>query len=112
MAQASIADVPANCFDRLKIAATDLLAEDGRMKCTNDLVLLLLDEAVVEEAKKLGRLLGEADALKKEPYGTGIVIERIKGAERMSKLTPDLQVKVRETLDIAYEAGWKSVTGP
>jgi hypothetical protein len=91
---------------------TDFLAKEGYMTYTNDLAPFLVEDTLLEQAKELGRLLGEADALNKEPYGNGIVIERIKGAERMSKLMPDLQVKVREALDIAYEAGWKSGKGP
>ena len=81
------------------------------MTYTNDLAPFLTKDTLLEKAKEVGRLLGESDALKKEPYGTWIVIERIKGAARMSRLTPDLQVKVRDSLDIAYEAGWKSVMG-
>ena len=80
------------------------------MAHTNDLNSLLMEDMVIEKAKEMGRLLGESDALKKEPYGAGIVIERIKGAERSGRLTPDLQAKVREAIDIGYENGWKSVT--
>jgi hypothetical protein len=80
------------------------------MKQTNDLQSLLMEGMLLEKAKELGRLLGESDALNKEAYGTGIIVERIKNAANTSRLTPDLQSKVRKCIDIGYEAGWKSVT--
>jgi hypothetical protein len=81
------------------------------MTYTTDLTSLFMENVVIEKATKLGRLLGEADALKKEPYGTGIIVERIKNAANTSKLSPDLQAKTRDAIDAAYEVGWKSVTG-
>ena len=81
------------------------------MTHTDNLTSLLLENALIEQAQNLGRLLGESDALKKEPYGTGIIVERIKNAANTSKMSPNLQAKVRDAIDAAYEAGWKSVTG-
>jgi hypothetical protein len=81
------------------------------MTYTNDITSLLMENVLIEKAKELGRLLGESDALKKEPYGTGIIVERIKNAAKTSRLSPDLQAKTRDAIDAGYKAGWKSVRG-
>ena len=81
------------------------------MRYTDDPTSLFMENVLIKKATELGRLLGEADALKKEPYGTGIIVERIKNAANTSKLSPDLQAKTRDAIDAAYEVGWKSVAG-
>jgi hypothetical protein len=81
------------------------------MRYSKKIDSILTEDMLIERAKEMGNLLGKVDALKKEPYGSGIIVERIKNAAKTSRLSPDLQARVRDAIDAAYEVGWKSITG-